>query len=890
MTRLREWIDRLLGTLRRGRSDADLEAELRSHLELAAELEGRPIAAPAAVAVTHAMDGLRLRRGLPWLHALSADVVFGWRQLNRHRVVSAAAIVSLGLAMGATTAAFRLVDAVLLRPLPVNRPERLAYGIASFVDAQGRLDYYDSFDYPSFVRYAEMVGDRADVMVVGSASTVEAIVGGVGDPERLNRQHYSGNVFGVFGLRPALGRLIGPDDDRTPGAHPVAVLAHDYWRRRFGGDPRVLGTIIRIGHVPYQVIGVAPARFVGTEPGRSADLFVPATMNVEALDKPGWGWFGLWIRPHAGTTLASVEQILQADFERRLRDDLKNLPPDTPQSRIDARLRERLSLLPAASGVSKLQKTFRRPLIVLAWLVAAVLLVACVNVANLLNGQAVARRRELALRVSIGAGRWRLIRLMLVESALLALQASAVGALFGWWAAPFVVSMLTPPQDPIRLAMEVDWRVVSFGVALAFVVTAIFGLLPALRASALAPHDVLKTGGRGITHPRLTRGLIGLQTAFCVFVLFVTVLFVTTFARLAAWPLGFRAEGLMFIDAEAKATSDGDLRWAPVEHELRALPGVTAVARAGWAPLSGSRWRWDVRVPGQPPQPDAPHFLAVSPGYFSTLEIPLLDGRDVRAGERAADVDEQGRPNDGIGVVNQAFARTYFGGRSPVGARVRVQVRPQTWASIEIVGLVGDTVYASLRDPLRPAVYVPANQRGGATLMVRTAGDPAALGPVMRRLLARARPDARIRMIGTQQELVVRQVMRERLLAMLSLFVAAVALLLSAIGLYGVLHHAVVLQQRQIGIRMALGARAAHVVRQVTGGLLASVAAGAAGGLAGGLLFGRLIESLLFRVAATDAGALATPLAVLAAASLLASLPPAMRAARIDPALTLRAE
>jgi hypothetical protein len=272
------------------------------------------------------------------------------------------------------------------------------------------------------------------------------------------------------------------------------------------------------------------------------------------------------------------------------------------------------------------------------------------------------------------------------------------------------------------------------------------------------------------------------------------------------------------------------------------------------------------------------------------MEIPLVDGRDFRPGDVGAGVDEQRRPHDGVGVVNQAFARAYFGGRSAIGERVRLIPRPDVNATLEIVGVVGDAVYAQLRDPIIPAVYLPAEQKGGATLIIRTAGEPGALVPAMRRLLADSRPDASVRLIATQQELVDRQVLRERLLATLSIFVAAVALLLSAIGLYGVLYHTVVLQQRQIGIRMALGARAAHVVRHVTGGLLVAVTAGAAVGLGAGLAFGRLIESLLFSVAATDIAALATPLLVLGAAATAAALPPAIRAARIDPASTLRAE
>jgi putative ABC transport system permease protein len=833
---------------------------------------------------------MRDRRGLPWLHALSADVVFAWRQLNARRVVSLAAILSLALAIGATSAAFRLVDAVMLRSLPIADPGSLSYAVTWYLDAQGRFDYYDAWDYPTYRRYLTLVGDRADLLVVGSSNRIEATVGGATEPERVNRQFYSGNVFGVFGLQPALGRLFGPADDRTPGGHPIAVLAHDYWQRRFGGGAGVVGTTIRIGHQAYEVVGVAPAGFAGTEPGRPADVFMPAVMNVEPLDKPGWGWFQLWVRPRPGVPAAVVGQILHADQVRDQDEELRRLPRDTPQGRIDALRSRRVDLQPAAAGASSLQKNYRLPLLVLGALVAVVLLIACVNVANLLNGQALARRREMALRVAIGAGRWRLVRLMLVESALLATLASAGGAVFGWWAAPFVVSLLSSDQDPVRLALGIDWRSTLFGVGLTAVVTLLFGTLPALRASTVAPGDALRSGWRVTGHRCLTHALIGAQAAFCVFVVFVAVLLVTTFARLATHPLGFRADALLAVNADAQRVPDSHARWLAVADEVRTLPGVESVALAGWPLLVGNRWRWDVRVPGRPPQPDPPYFLSVSPGFFATMQLPLLDGRDVRSGDVAADRSPGAQPRDGVGIVNQAFARTYFDGRSPVGERVTVEVRPGVRASIEIIGLAGDAAYAALRDPIRPTVYVPAEYKGGATLLIRTAGDPDLLAPLVRRTLARTRPDARIRLIASHTDLVKRQLIRERLLATLSGFVGTVALLLAGIGLYGVLHHAVVQQQRTIGIRIALGARAAHVVREVTTSLLAAVAGGAAVGVGGGLLFGRVLEGLLFRIATTDVLALAVPLAVLAAAAAIAALPPALRAVRIDPARTLRAE
>jgi predicted permease len=497
----------------------------------------------------------------------------------------------------------------------------------------------------------------------------------------------------------------------------------------------------------------------------------------------------------------------------------------------------------------------------------------------------------MALRVSIGAGRWRLVRLMLVESALLAASASALGALFAWWAAPLVVSQLSSPDDPVRLALGIDWRLVSFGTTLTVVVALLFGAVPAVRASGVMPLDVINGGGRITGHRRLTRALIGAQAAFCVFVLFVGVLFVATFARLATWPLGFRADGVLVADADAPRTVDGGARWASVVEDVRALPGVQSVALSGWALLSGNRWRRDVRVAGLPAQGDAPHFLAVSPGFFATMQIPVLAGRELRRGDVSADVDEPSvRPRDGVGLVNQAFVRTYFGGRSPLGQRVSIEVRPHLRAAMEIVGVVGDAAYGHVRDPFRPTVYVPSDYRGGAALVIRTVGDANALAPLVRRTIARARPEARVTLLASLTDRVHDQLIRERLLASLSSFVAAVALLLSAIGLYGVLHHGVVMQQRQIGIRMALGAQPGAVVRHATLGLLGAVAAGAGVGLAAGLLFGRVIGSLLFHVEPTDPTALVVPLVLLAVAATAAALPPALRAVRIDPAWTLRSE
>src|SRR6266511_1754861 len=413
------WITHFANLFRQRRLHDELEEELASHIDEAVERSR------SAAEARRAFGGaLRYREQsrdlklLPWLDALASDVVFGWRQRNKRRAASAA-----------TTAVFRLVDAVLLRTLPVAEPERLSFLTTRLIDREGRPDYRDDFDYPTFRKYRDLVADRADLMVVGIAARQDAMFPSSDEPEKIKRQFVSGNVFGVFGLQPALGRLLTPHDDATPGAHPVAVLTYEFWTRRFSRDPNVVGKNFRIGNDRFEIVGVAPKGFIGTEPGELTDVFVPAMMNAQAINSPGWSWFRIWMRPKPGWTPEQVRQPLQAEFLRDHEERVKSFDADTPRQVIDRYMSQILALMPAAEGASDLQKQYRRPLLILGVLVALVLLVASVNVGNLQTAQAAARAREMALRVSIGAGRWRLIQLVLVESALHAGLASALGAL-----------------------------------------------------------------------------------------------------------------------------------------------------------------------------------------------------------------------------------------------------------------------------------------------------------------------------------------------------------------------------------------------------------------------------------------------------------------------------
>ena len=894
MRTIREFFHRLAGSVRPSRSDSDLQEEMRLHLELAAEAEARrglPQGDAARAAhlraggLTQAMEAARDQRSLPTLDALRADVIFGWRQLRRNRVASLSAILSLALAMGATLAAFRLVDAVLLRPLPVADPASLYALVTTSPTFDDVMEERDDFDYPTFRNYRTVAGSRADLMLIGMAARRQIQIDG-GEVEDAVQQFVSGNVFAQLGLQPALGRLLSERDDTVPDGHPVVVLSHDYWLRRYGGAPDVAGKTFRMGARSYEIVGVAPRGFTGTEPGAITDFFVPSMMNPEALNEVGWSWFKIWLRPRAGATATEVEAILRTRFRNDRLAHAKTFAPDTPKSRIDAFLNANISLQSAAAGFSFLQRSFRRPLWILATLAALLLLIACANVANLLLARSMSRRIEMALRMSIGAARGRLMQLMLVESAMLALAACILGALFAAWAAPFIVSLLAPEEQPVRLVLDPDWRTVALGASLTVIVTLLFGVIPAVRASAVTPLGALKEMRAPGAQRRLTDALVVAQMAFCVFLVFGASLFVGTFDRLRSKPLGLAPERLLHIVAEGPVTYDAAV-WTGLAARLREMPGVESVTVAGWAPLTGNRWRSSITAAGKTSPATAPNWVNVAPGYFQTMRMPMVAGREFRAGETPPRLSPEKKPVAGVAIVNQAFARVYFDGQNPVGRTVTVN---SSEAPMEIVGMSADAVYFNVRETMHPAVFVPFYTRSNATLLVRTAPEAGDLRLALRREVTRIRPDIRARQVVRFDSLVTQQMIRERLLAALSSFFAVLALLLAVIGMYGVLNYAVTRERRDIGLRMALGARPSHVLTLITRRLVIVIGIGAVAGLAGAFAFGRTVKSLLFEMEPSDPAAIAVPLLTLTVAAAVAAIAPAVRAMRIDPAETLKSE
>jgi predicted permease len=879
---------RLANVFRGERLNREIDEELEAHIAEAIAQGRDPGEARRAFgsALRH-REGSRDVRLAVWLESLRSDAIFGLRQLKKTKVTSLAAILSLALAIGACTSAFRLIDAILLRPLPVANPERLYDLARQGIGPDGKPQDFDGWAYPDFQLMRAAVAGQAELIAMSYVEPVELTYKSDEEIERADLQYVSGWMFPTFGLRPALGRLLTENDDLKPGGHPYAVLSYDYWTHRFGQDRSVIGRTFRMGNDIYEIVGVAEGPFTGTTPGTMVDIFVPTMMHSGVMRKD-WTWHRTLAVVKPDAAFEPMRQKLEAT-SRAFEEERAKSFMGMPKKELDEFLNQKLALEPAATGVSELKSETRRPLAVLGALVGLVLLIACANVANLMTAQASARAREMAVRVSIGGGRWRLVQLVLVQSAWLAFLAAAIGVVFAWWSGPFVVSMINPPDNPARLVLPADWRVLGFGLAVALGVTLLFGLAPALRASSVNPVSALKGGEDPHSKRRLMHALIGVQVAFCFLVLFVAGLFVATFQRLSHQSTGFSTDRLLIVDTVAKTPQPTEF-WDQVAEHLRSVQGVETVALGDSPLLGGSGWNNFISVNGAPPNGVLSYMRAVSPGWLDAMKIQLIDGRDFLPGDM----------HPGAALVNETFAKTYFDGADPVGKRFDLSLDEGMRLHYEIVGYVKDVRYRNLREPILPQLYVPfhsvddngtSRKRGAGILLVRTSGlAPRSLASVLRQEVPRARPEFRVSRIRTQLEINQSHTVRERLLATLALFFAVVALLLAGVGLYGVLHYSVLQRRREIGIRLAVGAQAGGVARLVTMDVFAMVLVGAVAGVGMGMLSVRYVESLFYQVRATDLQMLAFPSLAILVGALLAALRPVMQAVRIDPASMLRAE
>jgi len=634
----------------------------------------------------------------------------------------------------------------------------------------------------------------------------------------------------------------------------------------------------------YEIVGVSEKSFTGTEPGTVIDIFLPAMMH-RSVTRSDSTWHRVLAVIKPGAQIEPLRAKLDAinlAFETERSKKFTNMSAQN----IANYLHQSVALDPAPSGVSGMQSDNRESLLILAAIVALVLLIACANVANLMTAQAAARAREMALRISIGAGRARLIQLVLVQSAWLAFLSSAIGALFAAWSAPFVVNLINPPDNPVRLVLPADWRVVGFGVVLTVAVMFLFGVIPALNASAVDPLSALKGEAQPRSRRRFMRSLIAAQVAFCFVILFVSGLFVSTFKNLAHQSTGFSADRVLTLDAVAPGALP--TAWQQVADHLRSTPGVEQASVAGWPLLSGQASNNSISMNGGPPSDDLTYFLPVSPGWIDTLKIQLSAGRDFSLRDT----------NPGAAIVNETFVRRFFPGVQPVGRFFDETEDEGGHTSFEIVGVVRDVRYRDIRETIPPVAYVPfrsvdshgaemPEKRG--SFIIRTVGsNPAALASTLRREVAAANPAFRVSNIRTQQEINDALTIRERLLSMLGLFFAAVALVLAGVGLYGVLHHSVTQRRREFGIRIAIGAQDLSIARIVLAEIFVVIGMGTSAGLLLGFTAAHYAAALFFHAKPTDVSILAAPMTALLAAALFAAIPPTLRAISTDPAETLR--
>jgi len=702
--RLRWLAYRLRALARRRQYTEDLDDEMRFHLEEeaarlveergltpdeAAAAARRDLGSPLAVR-SHTRDVWTF----PTLDQIARDAAYGWRQLTRAKLRSGAAIVSLALAVGACLTTFTVTDALLYRPLPVRDAARLHVVMRESHGADGPPRAFDGVEYPLYLRMQAAVSGASLVAASYTSRSADITFGSDQDIEKAYLQYVSGDFFERFGLRPSTGRLLTAADNETATPRLVAVISDRYWSRRFGRDPGVIGRSLRVGPTTFEIVGVAAAPFTSVEPGLSIDVWLPAAAHPSAAEL-GSSWARVLVIPDAGVSIASIRDQIQAQLTayQLFRSPTFTGIPEPLRQRL---LTEQVRLDPAPSGVSGMQERYRRGLGAVALLVGLVLLVACANVGNLMIARTAARARELALRVSLGAGRRSVLQLVLAECAWIGLLASLLAIGFAAVAGPAVVARVNVADDPAWLALQLDIRSTAFGTALTLAVTMLFGLAPALVALRVTPAAALQGGHTPRSYRRVMLGLVSVQVAFCVLVVFVGGLLVTTLDQLARQPLGFVPQRLLAVQAIA-ATPRPVEEWERAAAALAGLPGVDKAALGDKSLLDGSNWNNFISIDGAPPAEPRLFMRAVGPGYLDTIGIAWRDGRDIRPGETLP----------GPVVVNEAFARAYYRGANPVGRTFHLPWRNGDRKAMTVVGLVADARYRDLREAALPVAYVP---------------------------------------------------------------------------------------------------------------------------------------------------------------------------------------
>jgi putative ABC transport system permease protein len=889
------WVGRLRNLFRADGVRTEIDREFAFHLaERADQLKASGMGSGAAYREARRRFGpvavqrerTRERHMIEWLESVMADIRYAVRALRRTPAFTVVAVLSLAIGIGANTAIFSLIHAVMLRSLPVAQPEQLVRVVAA--GANGRETFtnpmWEAFrDHPSGFQHVFAYSERRfDLSTGGVART------GWGD-------FVSGEFFPTLGLRAAAGRLLLPADDH-PGCPAIVVLSDAAWQQGYGRDPAAVGKSLTLNGHAFQIVGVVSRGFAGFDVGVPSAFFVP--LCAEAITQPKYSalhqystyWLRVIGRVPAGSTLprlaAEVAQVGQLALAATVQGSW-NADRQAEYRAVH------FSLLPAGTGLSFARTVYHKALAAMMAVVLLTLLIACTNVANLLLARAASRRAEFALRLGLGAGRRRLLRQLLTESLVLAVASAALGLLFAWWASRALLGMMSIYGEPLRLDVGLDGPMLAFTLAVAVATALLFGMAPAWRGTTVDPPGISRGAGRGVVagHSRwgLARTLIALQIAMSLALVAGAGLLVTTFYRLLRSNTGFRSEGVLVASVDLRYATTVEGRYPVIYRQLleRAgtIPGVSAAALAWTTPLDGSSQTNDIVVDGRAPtggQAES-YFNSVTPEFFAALGIPLLAGRVL------ADADAGPLPR--AAVVNQAFVRRFFPGGIAVGHSYRTADSGSI--PVAIVGVVADARVESLRDAPVPMAFLPlptdSTVGSGVSLVVRSTIAPSVLE---RQLLDIG--SSVDRGIGftfrSLPEQVRATVSQDELLARLSAGFAVVALLLAAIGLYGLMSYDVARRRGEIGIRLALGASPPGVMRMVLRDVAVMTAVGVAAGLVLTLAAGHLIAGFLYGVAPSDPGTLAAAVGILALVALLAGSVPARRAARQDPMSVLREE
>jgi predicted permease len=830
--------------------------------------------------------------------SLTQDLRFAFRILRRSPAFTSVAVLSLGLGIGANTAIFTVMDALLLRNLPVKQPKQLV------IFGQGKMSGIND-DFPSgkselfsqpfylVVRVQNQVFSDVAAMESMHADGHARIGGASAEPEPVKIRLVSGNYFAMLGVGASVGRVLGPEDDQTRGGHPVAVMSHAFWERRFGRDAGVVGRTLTFNDTAYTIIGVAAREFFGTVVGESQDFWIPHSMQAQAQPwKADW-WRpreqSLWLmgRRKPGVSVAAAQANTNVLYQQWLREIAGASP--SPELLQDMR-KAQVDLTEAATGFSRLRDRFSHPLEILMVVVGLVLLIACCNIANLLLARAAGRQREIAVRLALGAERRRLVRQLLSESLVLAMMGGALGVLIAWWGGQLLVSMVESGPDPLPLDVGPNPRALLFTFGISLLTGLLFGIAPALRMTGGGVGPALKEGkgtaGRSRSRSRMGQGLVVGQVALALFLMVGAGLFIRTLEKTEQIDVGFDKDKVVL----ARLDRDSSRLKGPAlisvsrlqEARVRALPGVKAASFC-WMNFNDGRWStpvWPEGVAHTRANAKSSDGNRVGAQYFEVLGVPIVMGRSF--------VPQDTQQSNRVAVVNETLARRLYPEGSPLGRHLWLG------GNVEIVGIVKDAKYGSLREKPRGMFFVHNEQEqdsdGYDSLVVRVAGKPEAVMSQIRAALRSEDPNLAITEVTTLGEIVERSLGREKLLAKLAGFFGALALLLASIGLYGVIAYSVARRRNEIGIRMALGARPGSVLRMMLGESLVVVALGLAVGIPAALACGRLVSSLLYGVKAYDPLTIGGAAALLLAVALAASFLPARRAALLDPCAALREE